>query len=143
MMCSLKNEQEFNEWLSNIPDNIQNLVTSLPSSLRINLENYDIEATRELSEWVLQNVSDINEIKKNSKLWGEIASYFGEVFIRMLDGRWDIELEDEDNVFYRKPVIFTKNSGPFSPFSLVTALLARKNSSFIPTIIKNQLPPQK
>ncbi len=142
-MYNFTNEQEFNKWLSNIPSVTQNLFNRFPDSLKTKLTNNDFEALLEISEWVLQNVKSIEELKNNPELWNEVSCYIGEVSRKILNGKWTIELENEDYVFFKSPTIESSVPSPICPMNLVTALLSRQNSSFIPKIIEKKLERQK
>jgi hypothetical protein len=50
---------------------------------------------------------------------------------------WDIELDNEDRVFYRLPVIRFADGAEACPLALVTASLDRRTGQYLRTVVEN------
>lgn len=69
-----------------------------------------------------------------------IVSYVGGIFRENLNAKWDIDLENEKNAYYRLPIITNDQmSVPVSPHTLITASIGRKKGNFISTVLKNTI----
>jgi len=138
-MNNITNKQEFDKWLSMTPQSVENLFYRLPGSSKTKLESYDLNGLQEISKWTLENISNINDLESNPELWNELSCYIGKVCEKILNGRWSIELDDEDYIYFREPEITFDSLDPICPMYLITTLLSRQNSSFITTIIEKEL----
>lgn len=53
------------------------------------------------------------------------------------DATWDINLTDEDDVYYRLPVVRIPDGPLECPLSLVTAALDRRSGAYLQTVVQN------
>jgi hypothetical protein len=66
------------------------------------------------------------------------ARHAGLVMILGIDGAaWDINLTDEDDVYYRLPVVQIADGPAECPLSLVTAALDRRTGDYLRTVEQN------
>ena len=66
------------------------------------------------------------------------ARHIGLVFVLNVDDAvWDIELDDEDRVFYRLPVVRFGDGAEECPLTLATASLDRRTGQYLRTVIEN------
>lgn len=66
------------------------------------------------------------------------ARHIGLVFVlNVEDAVWDIELDDEDRVFYRLPVIRFGDGAEACPLALATASLDRRTGQYLRTVVEN------
>lgn len=138
-MYGFETQKDFEDWLSKVSIKAKKLTEKLSDSM--NLDDYDVTAIKALSEWILDNFSNIRDIKNDPELWDELSCYIGEVYIKTLDAEWSIELGDEnkDNVFFQIPIISCNPPPPICPLKTITALISRKDSSFIVNSIEKRL----
>ncbi len=66
------------------------------------------------------------------------ARHIGLVFMLTVDDAvWDIELDDEDRVFYRLPVIRFGDGAEDCPLTLATASLDRRTGEYLRTVVES------
>jgi hypothetical protein len=65
------------------------------------------------------------------------ARHIGLVMVLGLDGAsWDIELENEQSVYYRLPIIKLSDGAEECPLSLATAALDRRTGDYVRTVVE-------
>jgi hypothetical protein len=65
------------------------------------------------------------------------ARHIGLVMLLSVDGAsWDIDLENEQNVYYRLPIIKLSDGAEECPLSLATAALDRRVGDYLRTIVE-------
>jgi len=65
------------------------------------------------------------------------ARHVGLVMLLNVDGaEWAIDLEDEENAYYRLPMIRFRDGAEECPLTLVTAALDRRTGEYIRTVIE-------
>ncbi|MCR6641673.1 MAG: hypothetical protein NVV82_22450 [Sporocytophaga sp.] len=135
-----RREEDFETWVTFIPDQINELKSELPKELANNLD-FKISSLDSLEKYLLENYNRENiKTEENKFLLDRIGRYIGTVFTRNIkNAYWDIELDDEKGAFYGLPVIKVKDSSlaPFSPFSMTTALFSRNKGNFLSSIVQN------
>ena len=139
----LKNREEFENWLGSNQILIDNIFEALPEDVAIRLD-YSIESLDAVESWLLATYPSMEDIRDDyeSILLDGISRYVGEVFIQHVQGYWEIDLSDEDNVFFARPIIRSnevKLGTDVYPASLVTASVKRRKGNFISTILRNIL----
>lgn len=70
-----------------------------------------------------------------------LTVYVGETIRENLGGKWVIDLENKENVFYSMPVVINldrKRAIHLCPLTLSTASIDRQKGNFISTVVKNQ-----
>jgi hypothetical protein len=139
-MVKEKRKEDFEAWITFIPDEVIELKKMLPTEVSEMLD-YSEKSLEVIEKYLLQNYSSENFIiEENKILIDRLARYIGSTFRRSLpNSYWDIELDNEKDAFFTLPVIKVKDSklAPFSPHSLITTLLARKRGNFLSTILEN------
>jgi len=137
-MYDFLTQSDFDDWLWQIPLKLDSLKDSVGENLNIDVT--DEASVRNVSDWVVNKFSDVDEIKNNSKLWDELSCFFGEYYRERLSAEWGIELDvdNKDSVFFKKPIIKC-SPPPICPMSAVTTMIARNNALFIIESIEKRL----
>ena len=68
--------------------------------------------------------------------------YIGETFRKYIGGKWFIDLENKNNVFYSMPVLKSpeyKGVTSKSPLTYATACISRNKGDYISTILRNNM----
>jgi hypothetical protein len=66
------------------------------------------------------------------------ARHIGLVMLFNIDGaEWTIDLDDEDNVYYRLPVIRLPDGAQECPLAMATAALDRRSGNYLRTVVQN------
>jgi hypothetical protein len=69
-----------------------------------------------------------------------VARHIGLVMLLNVDGaKWDIDLENEDNVYYRLPIIRLSDDAEECPLTLATAALDRRSGDYLRLVIENYI----
>ncbi|ARS42231.1 hypothetical protein CA265_22250 [Sphingobacteriaceae bacterium GW460-11-11-14-LB5] len=132
---------DFEEWLFSLPDKQQEFKTLFFDKTGVKLD-YSIEALDDIEAWLLNSFEKKEDLLKedNKHLLDLIVSYVGGIFRENLNAKWDIDLENEKNAYYRLPIITNDQmSVPVSPHTLITASIGRKKGNFISTVLKNTI----
>lgn len=133
-----ENEDQFDWWITCIPDKIIALKKNLPEEISIRLD-CSIQSLDVLEKFLLDNFS-IDDLQRDKELWDRCASYVARTYKKNIaNSEWYIELDDDKNVFYNKPSLRVVDKFNFVPHSYVTAALDRKQGNFISTIINKHL----
>lgn len=139
-MSSIQEKRDqFQWWLTCIPDKVETLHDELPSQISSKLD-YTLDSLQMLENYLIQNYT-VDIIMKRKDLWDALASYVGTSFRRLIaNSEWYIELDNEHDIFYNKPVLITKNSlfPPISPHSSITTLLDRKKGTHLTKTVLNR-----
>lgn len=130
---------DFEEWLFSLPDKQQEFRTLFLDKTGIKLD-YSISALDDIEAWLLTSFEKKEDLLKedNKHLLDLIVGYVGGIFRENLNAKWDIDLENEKNAYFRLPIIMNEQmSVPVAPHTLVTASIGRKKGNFISTVFKN------
>ena len=130
---------DFEEWLFSLPDKQQEFKILFFDKTGIKLDN-STSALDDIEAWILDSFDTKEELLKEGHkyLLDLIVSYIGGIFRENLNAKWDIDLENKENAYYRLPIIMDDSmSVPVSPHTLVTASIGRKKGNFISTVFKN------
>jgi hypothetical protein len=141
----LTTRESFDYWVDYMNEAIGEFKEQLPSDVADALD-WSPESLNVLEEWILQNYSGPQEIlSADTTIVDGAGRYVGETFRRALrDHYWDIDLDDNKNVFFGLPVLTTKEKAtPVSPLSLVTASADRRRGEYLSTILTNKIKRQK
>lgn len=138
-MYNFEIQTDFEAWLQLVPIKIAKLSERFKGS--ITLDDYDLVTIKVLSEWILEHFPNIKDLKADPVLWDELSCYVGEVYRKILDTQWSIELnsEQKDSVFFRRPIVTCNPPPPVCPMNAITALISRKNSMFIVDSIEKRI----
>lgn len=139
-MYDFSTQQDFEQWVAQIPDKIKSLSARLNGTLDLNLSG-DLDSVKILSEWILEKFESYQDVEKDPVLWDELSCYVGEVYRQALDSQWAINLDPNDSkdVYFGEPVIVCNPPPPISPMSSITTLVDRKKSTFILESIEKRL----
>lgn len=133
-------QELFQNWVFNISDDLEELLEEFKKK-GIDLD-YSINSLDVIENWILENF-DTKEIlieEKNKYILDSLSKYIGEVYIKNIGGRWEIELLNKEDIYFNLPVINGgKNESPIAPLTMLTACISRKKGNYISTILKNYL----
>lgn len=128
-------ENDFEWWITCIPDKMNRLEELLPEEIFQKLD-YSIESFNVLEEYLLSKYT-LEQIKKDSELHDCLASYLGTTYHRNIQqSEWYVEVENEKDVFYGMPILRVPNKISFEPHSYVTTLMDRKKGDLLSTTIE-------
>lgn len=123
---------DFEHWLFIMDDELTALFNLLPSDFTAKLD-YSIESLIELESWILNRFDSLESVTapENMLVLDYLSRYVGEVIRRTVGGKWDIELDDVDDAFYRLPVLVHEKYGRECPVTLVSASVDRRKGDYI------------
>jgi hypothetical protein len=125
-------EQIIADWVANM-ENALNYFR-MQTGLSLDMSPASLDA---LEGWLLKRYPSSDDILRPGEedYLDAAARYVGETFRRHLGGRWEIRLDDPQNVHYGLPRLngLRDNGPPFSPQLEVTTSLARRTGSYLTT----------
>lgn len=130
-MYSFEAKKDFEAWVSEIPVKIDRLIERLRGSVDLAEYKGELESIRPISEWILDNFTSIEDLESNPLLWDELSCYVGEVYRKTLDSEWAIEMDNEDDVFFKDPVVKCDPPPPVAPMYSITTMIDREDPLFI------------
>ena len=127
---------DFEMWLFDMDARLEGLVSRLPDSVAEQLD-YSLESLDAIEGWLLQEFESVSAALDDTakEVSDEISRYVGETIRKNAGGKWDIELEDEKNAYFKMPVLQKPDAWTECPASLVTAAVDRRNGKFISTVL--------
>jgi hypothetical protein len=133
-------QEDFELWISVLPDRIEEFKQSLPIEVSRKLDD-SVGSLNILEKYLLDNFT-FNTIREepNLSFYDGCARYIGETFRRNVQGAcWNIDLENKDSMFYNMPILMVKDTDTFAvcPLTMTTALLDRKVGNFLSTVTTN------
>jgi hypothetical protein len=132
----------FEYWLIDMDDAIERVLERLPRDVAEKMD-YSANSLDAIERYLLDKYGNSKEALKKSEaqLIDAMARYVGEVFRKKLGGKWDIELNDKDNVFYDIPqLVGMKNqTTQIAPLTLVTSSLSRREENHIRRVLEAHL----
>lgn len=132
-------ENDFEWWITCIPDKINRLEELLPTNVYSKLD-YSLNSLAVLGEYICGTIQSIESLKQNEELWDCLASYVGTTYRRNVPtAEWRIEIEDEKNIYFGVAALRTKGNTNFYPKYEITALLDRKRMDFLQAITKRHI----
>jgi hypothetical protein len=138
MNSKQEKQDQFEWWITCIPDKINDLKKRLPKDTSAELD-YSVHSVDILEQYLLSNFS-LDEVKQDKDLWDGCASYISRVYkTNVPKSEWYIELDDDENIFFNKPSLRVVGKVNFVPHSYVTTAMDRKKGNFISTIINNHI----
>jgi hypothetical protein len=141
MMQPIKTQAEFDFWLAQSAYRIEKLFAFLPQEVAQSLD-YSPESLIVLGQAVTSVYPSLDDFKAdtNSALDQWAGTYAGEVFIRLLGGKWSITLDDETYAYLGIPGIYGHTapvwSEPEYPTTWITTAIARHDAWFIYDIVE-------
>jgi hypothetical protein len=131
-------EENFEWWITMIPDRIEELKQSLPQEISSKLDS-SVNSLDVVEKYLLENYTiDTLHLPQNASLYDGLARYIGHAFKRNVkDAYWAIELEDKTDVFYNVPTLIVKgtNTSPFCPLVMITTSIDRNTGNLLSTSI--------
>ncbi|MGI2035626.1 hypothetical protein ACRQ1B_24920 [Rhizobium panacihumi] len=133
-------QDQFEFWLMDMDDAIENFRRSIPAELASRLDFSD-ESLKILESFVLEIYPDVETIKQSgeAKMIDGMSRYVGEVFRKHLGGRWFIDYSDKKNAFYGLPQLKNLKGQivQICPMTLVSASTDRRRGDFIFSVFSN------
>ncbi len=124
----LHSEEQFQIWLASDLEARDELYALLGSDPGTGLDSLDAVETYLLSKY--RTPAKILAIGERAIL-DAAARHVGLVMLLSLDGaEWAIELEDDDNAYYRLPMI-RMDAGEECPLTMLTAALDRRKPGYL------------
>jgi len=134
----VEKEEQYNWWLTCIPDKIISLQKKLPDYIKDKLD-CSITSLDVLENYLLENYT-MESLMRDKNMWDECASYIGNTYKKNIpNAKWYIDLDNKRNIFYNMPCLQIVNKINFVPHSYVTTLLDRKEGNLLSTIVKNHI----
>ncbi|WP_335966819.1 hypothetical protein [Galbibacter sp. PAP.153] len=129
-------ENDFEWWITCIPDKIERLEELIPPSIFSQLD-YSLQSLNILGNYIIEKIQTVSNLKNEQELWDCIASYVGTCYRRNVPtAKWRVELEDKNNLFYGVPALRTDAMTNFYPKYEITTMLDRKRADFLYAITK-------
>jgi hypothetical protein len=127
----LHTRDEFEYWLFHFYDAENDFINYFYEQTKVKLD-HTIESLDKLENWLLEKYVDHESILKfgNKEILDGASRYVGSVFIEALNGKWTIDNQDKDNVYYSLPIISYSN-GLDCPITIITTALHRRIGNFI------------
>lgn len=130
---------DFETWLFSMDEELDAFFSSLPANIIKKLD-YSLDSLLELEALILKKFDSINSIMatENKLELDRLARYVGESIRKSVGGKWDIELDDPSDAFYRLPVMTHEKYGRECPVTLVTASTDRRKGDYIFKVANNK-----
>jgi hypothetical protein len=130
---------DFQWWITLIPDRIEELKQSLPKNISDQLDR-SIDSLDILEKYLLSNYTaeKIHE-HENASVYDGLARYIGSTLNRNIENaEWYIELEDQDDVYYNVPVLVFKDfeEPPLSPFAAISMIFYENTGEYLSFVAK-------
>lgn len=137
-----ENEEQFQYWLVDMDDAIERFISLFPQSEQVKLD-FTRESLAIVEEWILARYSDMSEVLRKSEAAtvDGAARYVGEVFRKILGGKWFIDFSDPKNVYCGLPQIggMRGQRVQFCPLTFVTTSVDRRTGNFMLKILDNKI----
>lgn len=133
-------QDQFEFWLMDMDDAIENFRRSIPAELASRLDFSD-QSLKALEDFVLQTYPGVEAVTKPGEATtvDGMARYVGEVFRKHLGGRWFVDHSDRKNAFYGLPQLKNLKGQivQICPMTLVTTSTDRRRGDFIFSVFSN------
>ncbi|MBA4603641.1 hypothetical protein [Thermoactinomyces mirandus] len=132
-------EDEFQKWLFFQSDELESFIKEFDC---LDLD-YSPESLVQLEQWILKRHSSPKSFIKDEKaeVIDAMLRYVGQIYVKHLKWIWDIELKDQQYVFYSMPLVKPKddkdNIYAESPFSLLVASTDRRIGDYMYRMFMN------
>ncbi|MCD7898552.1 MAG: hypothetical protein LUH22_01365 [Bacteroides sp.] len=134
-------QDNFQEWIYYISDKMDFFTGEFAKTNNLILD-YSIESLNEVENWIIVNYKTIDELINDSQMLDLLTIYIGETFRKHIGGKWYIDLENKENVYYHMPVLTSSDYRGeiyIAPRTYATASIPRKKGNYISTILNNNL----
>ena len=131
----LHSRQEFETWLANEVEVRDELEAMIGAELGLDEMSLD-----RLEAFLLDRYRHPDEaLRLNERgVLDAAARHIGLVLMLNIDDvSWDIDLEHEDNVYYRLPIIRFSDGAEECPVTMATAALDRRTGNYLRTVVEN------
>ncbi len=136
-------ENDFEWWITCIPDKIMRLEQLLSANLFSKLD-YSLDSLTILGEYICDTIQSVESLKQNEELWDCLASYVGTTYRRNVStAEWRIELDDEKNIYFGVPALRSQGNTNFYPKYEITAMIVRRRKDFLMAITKRHIEQQR
>lgn len=133
-MMRLHSWEEFQTWLARDPDVREELEEMIGAQLGLDTLSLDTLETFLLRRF--RTVEKAMELDQRAVL-DAAGRHVGMVMLFNVDGtKWDIDLDHEDSVYYRLPIIRLADGGQECPLSMVTACLDRRTGRYLRGLVE-------
>jgi hypothetical protein len=136
----LSNLDDFNFWVADMDDALDSFKASLPADVAAQLD-YTPASLDALEHWLLDTYASSEETQEAGQTanMDGAARYFGETFRKTMGGYWDIDLDNQKNVYFGVPVVtgYKEKSTPLCPLWMVGAATHRRTGTSLRTILQN------
>jgi len=131
---------DFEEWLMGIDSRIDSLRATLPADVAGALD-YSAGSLDALEEWLLSRYASTSDVidESEKEMLDLLASYVGEAFRTNIGGIWNIDLEDERNVYFNIPVLEQNGKWRECPFTVVTAAADRRTGHYMSGVLRSYI----
>jgi hypothetical protein len=134
-MMRLHSSEEFQTWLAHDLEVRDELTGMTGEELGVVEESLDVLEAFLLGRY--RNPDEALQLNERGVL-DAAARHIGLVMLLNIDGTsWAIDLENEDNVYYRLPIIRLPDGAEECPLAMATAALERRTGQYLRTIIEN------
>lgn len=134
-------QDNFKEWIFLIGEKMDLFTGDFARENNLNLD-YSIHSLDEIEKWIITTYPTINQLKADHKMLDLLTIYIGETFRKHLGGKWYMNTEDQENVYYMMPTLTSPEySGEVykSPRTFATASIPRKKGNYMSSILRNCL----
>lgn len=134
-------QDNFQEWIFLIGEKMDLFTGDFARENNLNLD-YSIHSLDEIEKWIITTYPTINQLKADHKMLDLLTIYIGETFRKHLGGKWHMNTEDQENVYYMMPTLTSPEySGEVykSPRTFATASIPRKKGNYMSSILRNCL----
>jgi hypothetical protein len=134
--------EEFEFWVFYMEDVLDDFLNWLPRDVSERLD-YSFQSLDILESWLLSLYPSTEAMLEfgQSEIVDAAARYVGKIYRKAIDGKWDVILDEPDNVYYRFPILRDKNEGHVQdcPLSLTTASADRRTGNYLRTVLENKV----
>lgn len=134
--------EKFEHWLFQMDDALERFLGYLPSAIRTCLD-FSPNSLDTLESWLIDKYESVQSMKEpsQSEIVDGVARYIGETFRHNLGGKWTIEVDDADFIFFALPILegCQGQQASLCPLALGTASVDRRKGNYLRTILKNML----
>lgn len=133
-MMRLHSREDFEIWLANEFEVREELYAMMGGDPGIDEASLDT-----LEAFLLSRYKNINEALRldQRNVLDAAARHIGLVMVLSIDGaKWQIDLDNQDSVYYRLPIIRFSDGVEECPLTMATAALDRRTSEFLRTAVE-------
>jgi hypothetical protein len=135
---SFTSREDFEYWLATIDAFLEEFKEKFPAAERGKLD-FTPESLDVVEAWILSTYADTDDMLRSSesRRVNGAACYVGEVFRKIGNGKWTVNLEDRDFAYYGMPIIAAPRKDAECPLTVVTTAADRRTGKFLRTLLNN------